>query len=105
MRKYAKFWRYARRLKHDFPLAHPVSIRTYKTITDENGHRLFGDCELVNGKFLIRIARVDDISVAVDTLFHEWCHALVGIEHGHKRRFFDQYGAVYRFYLEDHPIS
>ena len=105
MRKYAKFWRYVSRLKKDFPLNHPVSIRTFKTIKDECGHRLFGDCELVNGKFLIRIERGEDESVAIDTIFHEWCHVLVGIEHGHNRRFWDQYGAVYRFYLEDHPIS
>jgi hypothetical protein len=105
MRKYAKFWRYVRRLKKDFPLNHSVSIRTFKTIKDENGHRLFGDCELVNGKFLIRIARSSDESVMIDTFWHEISHALVGVEHGHKRCFWDQYSKIYRHYLEDHPIS
>ena len=105
MRKYAKFWRYVRRLRADFPLAHPVSIRTYKTVKDENGHRLFGDCELVNGKFLIRIERGEDESVMIDTLWHEISHALVGVEHGHKRCFWDQYSKIYRHFLEDHQIS
>jgi hypothetical protein len=101
MRSFNKFWKYVRRIKRDFPLSHPVSIRTHKSIKWRDGTVIFGDCCFRNGRFHIRVARAKDESVMVDTLFHEVAHALVwDREQGHKRRFWDQYGAIYRFYLD-----
>lgn len=64
---------------------------------------MFGLCSLNSAGFLIKISHADD-AVAVDTLLHEWAHALLWeIDQSHNRRFWDQYAKIYRFYLEDNP--
>jgi hypothetical protein len=96
-----KFWKYVARLKQDFPLDRPVSVRTYAKLNDASGARLFGDCSLNSKGFLLRVAHGDE-AVCVDSIFHEWSHALLwDADQSHKRRFWDQYSKIYRFYLED----
>lgn len=97
------FWKYLTRLKRDFPLDRPVSVRTYANLKCSEGQRMFGLCSLNSAGFLIKISHADD-AVAVDTLLHEWAHALLWeIDQSHNRRFWDQYAKIYRFYLEDNP--
>lgn len=105
MRQHAKFWSYVSLTKKAFPTKYPVSTRTFKTLRCRDGSRLFGDCCLIGKRFHIRIARCEDQSVMIDVFWHELAHALVGVEHGHKRVFWDQYAKIYRHFIEQTESS
>lgn len=57
-------------LKQKCPAAFPVSVRRVKMIG------LDGDCGLGKKQFFIRINRNISESSAIDTLLHEWAHAI-----------------------------
>ncbi len=62
----------------------------------------YGDCELVKGKFVIRLNRRLDESRLIDTLIHEWAHGLAwGLEEDfHGEKWGVAYSRVYRVFLE-----
>lgn len=90
-----------RALKRDFPLDRPVCVRTFAELYD-GPHRLYGTCHLRPSGFAICLARNDDVSVMIDTLWHEWTHALLWprCRYRHSRDFWNQYGEIYRKYLD-----
>lgn len=96
-----KLWRCLRDLKRDFPLRHPVSVRTHEALTDSDGHRLFGCVTRGESAFRILLAR-GDVSVMIDTLWHEWTHALLWprCTQRHSKAFWTQYGKIYARYQD-----
>lgn len=98
-----KLLKHLRNLKRDFPLQHPVKVRTYKNYVDADGKtRLYGTTSFRNGVFVIELLRHRDPSIIVDTLWHEWAHALIWDEHdfSHGREFWQTYGKIYRKYQD-----
>lgn len=57
-------------LKKKCPAAFPVSVRRVRLVD------LDGDCSLGKKRFFIRINREISESSAIDTLLHEWAHAI-----------------------------
>lgn len=57
-------------LKKKCPTAYPVSVRRTKL------NNLDGDCSLGNKKFFIRINKDICEASAIETLLHEWAHAI-----------------------------
>lgn len=57
-------------LKKKCPVAYPVSVRRVKMVDRD------GDCSLHKKKFYIRISKELCELSAIDTLLHEWAHAL-----------------------------
>lgn len=92
-----------RTLKRDFPLPHPVRVRTVETLMLD-GHRLFGCMTMTKNDdvFLITLQRHPDISVQVDTLWHEWSHCLLWprCKYRHSARFWAAYGQIYSHYQD-----
>jgi Zn-dependent peptidase ImmA (M78 family) len=58
-------------LKKECPPAFPISVKRLKM-----SMKLCGTCALVDKKFIIRIANRLDEDAAIDTLLHEWAHAI-----------------------------
>lgn len=58
-------------LKKKCPPAYPVTVRRTKITS-----KLDGDCSLHKKQFYIRISRDLNESSAIDTLLHEWAHAI-----------------------------
>lgn len=58
-------------LKRSCPLAYPVNVRRLKL-----SEHLDGDCGFSNDKFLIRINKNLPDHEAIETLLHEWAHAV-----------------------------
>ena len=90
-----------RKLKRDFPLRYPVRVKTSEVLT-QDGHRLFGCVNKVNGVFAIVIQRHPDVSVQIDTLWHEWTHCLLWpqCKYRHSSRFWATYGRIYSHYQD-----
>lgn len=96
-----KMHKFLRKLKRDFPLRKPVRVRTYKNLTCE-GYKIYGSFRDNGDTYEISIARHEDESIMIDTLFHEWCHAMLSPKCTvrHTDLFFKTYGQVYRHYLD-----
>ncbi len=97
-----KLQKYLRKLKRDFPLRRPVKVRTYESIVGADGGILYGVIQDKGEYFEIWIRRCPDEAIMVDTLFHEWCHAMLWpkCSRKHTDLFFKTYGQVYRHYLD-----
>ncbi len=74
-----KFDRVLRRLRKECPLVTPISVRT----ADLSKDKLCGLCTAYFDdddkkicKFVLHINRGMELSTAVDTLLHEWAHAM-----------------------------
>ena len=86
-------------LKKNCPAKYPISVRRVKL-----GELLYGDCDCVKRKFYIRINKNLDQSMAIDTLLHEWAHALAW----NRKKDYHWYGwgrtfsKVYRIYLKEY---
>lgn len=94
--------KYLNKLKRDFPLRKPIRVRTYDTVTNFFGDKIFGTIQDKGDRFEIWLLRHQDEDVMIDTLFHEWTHALLWPKctSKHTDLFFKAYGAIYRHYLE-----
>jgi len=97
-----KLWRNLRKLKRDFPLNRVVSVRTYTVLTDSDGNRLYGCMDKINEEFKICLLRHDDVSIMIDTLWHEWTHALLWprCRFRHSKQFWQTYGKIYALYQD-----
>lgn len=97
-----KVRKYLRLLKRDFPLRKPVQVRTCEELK-QDGHVIHGTCDLVGDVFRISLSRKFTESEQIETLWHEWTHALIWphCKYRHTKRFSDQYFAIYRKYLDD----
>jgi len=64
-------------LRKSFPLQHSVSVRRYPTrkLGGDNG-----DCAFAGSTFRIRVNRNKSFNMMVDTLLHEYAHAMVWYE-------------------------
>lgn len=106
-KRYKRFWKRAAALKRDFPVDLAVSIRTvpYKTLKDENGCRIRGQCIFYDDNISVRllIERHTDVSTMIDVLWHEWTH----IRHGmpqrkdHPLEFWKEHGRIANFYNDE----
>lgn len=97
-----KFDKVVRNLKKRAPLPVPVSVRTFpKLKCDESGALLYGHCVATlnyRGKiesFEIAIVRGLPLDTAIDTLLHEWAHAVDQIENGSGCGHGPKWGAAY----------
>jgi len=64
---------------------------------------LCGDCSNKGGWFLIRINKKSSYQVKLDTLLHEWAHALTWFEHKyeeHPNVWGEAYARIYRAWLK-----
>jgi hypothetical protein len=104
--KYGKqFDRSARVLRTKLPVSVPVHIRTREKLgCSETGDNLFGQCILhydAEGnttQFTIEIVRGLEVETAIDTLLHEWAHAMDQVENGaadYDDAHRDSWGAAY----------
>lgn len=98
-----KVRQYLQKLKRDFPLRKPVSVRIREVVRSDDGSDLYGTCCDGGERFQIVIASHADESVMCDSLFHEWCHAILWPKCSvrHTDLFFKTYGMIYRHYLDD----
>jgi hypothetical protein len=98
-------------LKEQFPPEHEVRVkRLSSNVLGPDAP--YGTCQLVNSSkpkskryFLICVRKADPWNIQVDTLLHEWAHALTwyqlpdGKDHGDQ--FARKYGVLYRAFIED----
>jgi|TARA_R110002051_G_scaffold181247_4_gene250713 hypothetical protein len=100
-----KFDKALRVLRKKLRLSVPVLVRTKKELKcEENGEDLFGTCMAhFNSrkrvtKFTIEIVRGLEVETAIDTLLHEWAHAMDLMENGNAEdedAHRDSWGAAY----------
>lgn len=84
MRYYGKdFWNAVHLLREHVPLSAPVTVRTVTaaTLTQSHGEPCYGDCTPFEkdgaiSHYRIRIARGMTVQCAIDTVIHEFAHAL-----------------------------
>lgn len=90
-----------RKLKRDFPLSCPVRVRTVEKLVCSERGRLFGCMEKHGDMFTIHIERHPDISVQIDTLWHEWAHCLLWPKSkNHRGQFWPVYGRIFSHYQD-----
>lgn len=91
-----------RDLKRDFPLPHPVQVRTLDVVRFHDGSEIHGYATLRRDRFLIVIERHPDISVQIQTLWHEWTHCLIWprCRRRHSQNFWRVYGQIYSHYQD-----
>lgn len=80
------------------PAPLPVKVRRVKTASD-----LDGDCNHRDTYFYIRINRTLAEHEAIDTLLHEWAHAIAWPSSGdaHSSDWGRAYSKVYRLFLKE----
>ena len=104
--KYGKrFDKALRLLREKLPLSAPVCVRTKEDLRcEETGEDLLGQCMAQFNsrkrvvRFTIEIVRGLEVETAIDTLLHEWAHAVDMLENGDARdedAHRDSWGAAY----------
>ena len=104
--KYGKrFDKALRLLREKLPLSVPVRVRTKEELKcGETGEDLFGQCMSHFNRrkrvtrFTIDIVRGLEVETAIDTLLHEWAHAVDQMENGDAKdddAHRDSWGAAY----------
>jgi hypothetical protein len=104
--KYGEQFDKALRLLRDkLPISVPVVVRTkVNLVCDDTGEDLFGQCMAHFNtrkritRFVIDIVRGLEVEIAIDTLLHEWAHAVDMTENGHaddEDAHRDSWGAAY----------
>jgi hypothetical protein len=110
-------------LRENYPTPYPVEVRwSSKIAADRNEpssvrrRGYFGECYWVEGKTIIRLSklRLRQVSFVVDTLQHEWAHAMTmpnsrvekalesrGKNHEHPDEFWLALGRIYRAWWDD----
>jgi hypothetical protein len=64
-------------LRDHFPTPYPVDvIHRFDDWRDDEGDRIFGDSELVDGRIRIRLNLRAWLEFVIETLIHEWSHAV-----------------------------
>jgi len=93
--------RYCRNLKRDFPLKYPVRVRTAPNL-NYRGLPLYGATYLTSGIFTIYLLREAEVTIQIDTLWHEWAHCLLWpkYQYRHTRVFWHTYGRIYSLYQD-----
>lgn len=94
--------RWVVKLKRDFPLSLPVRVRTHEVLVNSENHRLFGLVHKDEAGFHIQIQRHADVSVQIDTLWHEWTHCLIWprCTVRHSKLFWETYGRLFAHYQD-----
>ena len=101
-----RFWYRWRALQKDFPIDKKVVIRTkpHKQLY-LYGSRSYGYCTYSEKKdrFTIWVERNNDVAAMVETLWHEYAHAMTWtkVTRNHCRRWTDAYGKIYRRYMDE----
>lgn len=73
----AKRWAHAKRdLESCCPTSKPVRVVRVRSRASDDGEHWYGDCVDRGDNYLIRINRADPVLVAIDTLIHEYAHAM-----------------------------
>lgn len=109
--KIKKFWKRVNQLKQDFPANVPVAVNTkpFGQVLSE-GKRMYGLCSWYgpNNGYRITIERNQDVSIMLDTLWHEYAHALVGVPERKPHplgKYWRTYGKIYNYYQDEHPVE
>lgn len=98
-----KVRKYLRKLRRDFPTRRPVRVHTKKEIVVD-GHKLFA--QIWDAGEYIQIVRSKERNqcedVMVDSLLHEWTHAMLWpkCSRKHSKLFWFTYGLLYRKYVD-----
>ena len=85
MKKSERILQIAGWLSKRFVAPYPVEVKTVRMAMDRDGKKkllTFGDCLFFDRKFTIRIESRHSLSIMVDTLLHEYAHA---VAHPHKK--------------------
>ena len=77
-------------LKKAFPTQLPINIHTCKTEKD-----ILGTTTCTREKFIIKIHPGMNFSMKIDTLIHEWAHAISWFGAGHEEEHPDDWGLAY----------
>lgn len=99
-----RFNKYLRKLRRDFPTEHRVYVRfhDFGTLKNDKGDRVFGFACPMNKSWQLDIERHPDVSVAIDTLIHEWAHVLEPPKRkNHHQRFSKKRQEIETHYLGD----
>ena len=101
------FRKFANVLRRNFPCSMPVKVRRCKMplIGDGSDAREFGDAQVKDNYYQIRINQDHDIYVQLDTLMHEWAHCLVNWtddedKSDHTDEWGETYATIYRTMVE-----
>lgn len=90
-------------LRVEHSAKYPVDLRVER-LTPPGKSKEYGDCNRIGRRFLIRIDPRADWSTSLDTLFHEWAHALTWwVEGSHHS---DEWGLAYaRIYRDFYDLG
>lgn len=98
-------------LREHFPTPYPVIVRWSPRIAGD----CFGDCYWSSPNVVVRLSgrRCRERAIAIETLLHEWAHAIVmpnerlhrqlkrcGALQEHPDEFWIAYGRIYRLYYD-----
>ncbi len=85
-------------LRREFPLRYPITVRSKKMKDND------GTTDFIRGRFLIEIEKHTSHTTRVDSILHEWAHAISWFGGGHYEDHPDEWGLafvkVYRSFLE-----
>lgn len=70
-RRWPLLYRILAQLRQLLPPRHPVDV-----LTNRKFKTFYGDCTRIGRRFRIRLSRSLDEPAAIETLIHEWAHAL-----------------------------
>jgi len=95
MSEYDRYYRISKYLRSHCLFDHPIRVRRVKMPDD-----YCGDCELIKGKYLIRINKMLSEEAAIDTLLHEMGHAKAWEKEDefHGTIWGKEYSKIYRAY-------
>ncbi len=76
-------------LRQEFPLRYPVDVRSVAL------KGAYGETDFKRGSFIIRINMQKWFPTRVDTILHEWAHAMTWFGAGHYEDHSDEWGLAY----------
>ena len=107
-----KFDKVLRQLRRECPISLPIKVVT----KDLTGEKLCGCCVAYLDhkgnieKFVIEIDRNMPVNTAIDTLLHEWAHAMDKEANGiplepHRNSWGECYAKTWRVYMGKEPLT
>lgn len=83
-------------LRREFPTRYPIAIHSVPIKREANERDACdGDTDFIRGSFIIRINSRKWFNTRMDTILHEWAHAITWFGAGHYEEHPDEWGLAY----------